>query len=91
MIIVEIYRRKPYKTLQKEGNMPKTKWKKNRFAGADAIYSTKKYYVREDVSNGKDGQTLYSKRYIKRSPRATKEVAEFRGMLLAKTKNKTAR
>ena len=84
MIIVEIYRRKPYKTLQKEGNMPKTKWKKNRFAGADGIYATKKFYVREDVSSGKDGKTLYSKRYIKRSPRATKEVSEIMGYIPGK-------
>lgn len=59
MIIVEIYRRKPYKIFPKEGNMLKQKWKKNRFAGADGIYSTKKFYVREDVSTGKDGKTLY--------------------------------
>lgn len=61
--------------------MSKNKWHKNRFAGADGIYSTKKFYVREDVSSGKNGRTLYSKRYIKKSPKATKEVAEIMGYI----------
>lgn len=49
------------------------KWQKNRFAGADTVYSTKKYYVREDVCKGPNGKTLYVKRYIKKSPKAVKE------------------
>lgn len=49
----------------------------NRFAGSDAVYQTKKYLVREDVSTGKDGITRISKRYIRKSPKAYKE---FRGI-----------
>ena len=55
------------------------KWKKNRFAGSDAVYSTKKYLVREDVSTGRNGVTLISKKYIKKSPQAYKEFHEVWG------------
>lgn len=40
------------------------KWIKNRFAGADGIYSTGKYIVREDICSCKNGKTLYSRKYI---------------------------
>lgn len=46
----------------------------NRFAGADAVYSTKKFLVREDVSTSRNGVTLISKRYIRKSPKAYKEL-----------------
>ncbi len=53
--------------------------KKNRFAGSDAVYSTKKYLVREDVCTGKDGITRISKRYIRKSPKAYKEFRDIWG------------
>lgn len=53
--------------------------KRNRFAGSDAVYSTKKYLVREDVSTGKDGITRISKRYIRKSPKAWREFHEIWG------------
>ena len=59
--------------------MANSKWKKNRFAGADAIYSTNKYIVREDVSTGKNGVTLVSKRYIRKTPKAIKEARDVWG------------
>ncbi len=59
--------------------MSKNKWIKNRFAGADGIYSTKRYIVREDVSSGVDGKTLYSRRYIKKDARSIKECSEIFG------------
>ena len=53
--------------------------KRNRFAGSDAVYSTKKYLVREDVSTGVDGIIRISKRYIKKSPQAYKELKDVFG------------
>lgn len=53
--------------------------KKNRFAGSDAVYSTKNYLVREDVATGKDGITRVSKRYIRKSPKAWREFHEIWG------------
>ena len=55
------------------------KVKKNRFAGSGAVYSTKKYLVREDVSTGRDGITYISKRYIRKSPKAYREFHEIWG------------
>lgn len=55
--------------------------RKNRFAGSDGIYSTKKYYVREDVSTGRNGVTLISKRYIRKTPKARKELEAVWGPL----------
>lgn len=59
--------------------MAKKKVVKNRFAGSDAVYSTKNYLVREDVSTGKDGITRVSKRYIKKSSKAWKEFHDIWG------------
>ena len=59
--------------------MPKRKVQKNRFAGSDAVYSTKKYLVREDVATGKDGVTRVSKRYIRKSPKAWREFHDIWG------------
>lgn len=55
--------------------------RKNRFAGADAVYSTKKYYVREDVSPAKNGAFSVSKRYIRKSPKARRELQAVWGPL----------
>lgn len=60
--------------------MPKRKnVKKNRFAGSDAVYSTKKFLVREDLYKGKDGKTRISRTYIKKSPKAYREFDEIWG------------
>ena len=59
--------------------MKNKKVKTNRFAGSDAVYSTKKYFVREDVSTGRDGITRISKRYIRKSPKAWKEFHDIWG------------
>lgn len=53
--------------------------KKNRFAGADNVYTTKNYYVREDVSSDKRGRCFCSRRYIKKTPAATKEYRDIFG------------
>ena len=53
--------------------------KKNRFAGSDAVYSTKKFLVREDLYKGKDGKTRISRTYIKKSPKAYREFDEIWG------------
>lgn len=39
----------------------------NRFAGSDAVYQTKKYLVREDVSTGKNNVIKTEKRYLSKS------------------------
>ena len=52
---------------------------KNRFAGADNVYTTKNYYVREDVSSDKSGRLFLQRRYIKKSPAATKEYRDVFG------------
>lgn len=56
-----------------------SKPKKNRFAGADGAYTTNKYFVREDVSTGKDGRVRYSRRYIKKDQRSRKEYSDIFG------------
>lgn len=53
--------------------------KKNRFAGADNVYMTKNYYVREDVSSDKSGRCFYSRRYIKKDATSTKEYRDIFG------------
>lgn len=52
------------------------KWIKNRFAGADGIYSTGKYIVREDICSCKNGKTLYSRKYIRKTPQSIKECGK---------------
>lgn len=53
---------------------------KNRFAGADNVYSTKKYLVREDISSGSNGRILCSKKYIEKNNRSLREFADIFGV-----------
>ena len=52
------------------------KLKRNRFIGSEQVYSTKKFLVRVDVYTGKDGVSRIAKRYIRKSPRAYRELRE---------------
>lgn len=58
--------------------------KKNRFAGCGAVYSTKKYYVGEYLSQNADGKARYYKRYIKKTPRSHKEFTDMFGSYKAR-------
>ena len=62
--------------------MANKKYLLNRFAGADGVYETKKFIVREDVSTDKSGKCLYHRQYIRKSPKAWKE---FRAVFGPKT------
>ena len=53
---------------------------KNRFAGADNVYSTKKFLVREDISSGSNGRILCSKKYIAKNNRSLREFADIFGV-----------
>ena len=55
------------------------KIKRNRFAGSDATYSTKKFLVCEYVSTGRDGIARVAKKYIRKSPKAYRERKEIWG------------
>ena len=46
---------------------------KNRFSGADNVYVTKNYYVRQDVCSDARGKLSIEKRYIPKTPASTRE------------------
>ena len=56
--------------------------RKNRFSGADNVYETKKYYVRQDVWSDSSGRCNVTKKYIRKSPKARSELVQMFGRVL---------